>query len=344
MKPDIFLLAEADSKSSRYFDKKFDAAYDWSWFNNVKSIFGGSGSIDSLNAAIEYYYNPQFPKDARPFKFLENQDEQRFIEAFGLGASKLAASLLFSSPGIPMLYAGQEVGELTFRGIINWNDPNNLQQYYKKLVGIRNLNPALNSGDFTRVVNSDAGSVYSFLRTKVDNNVIALFNFGNDQVTTTIHVPLDKISFDSTETFYLNDVLNDQAFMVVGSQLANYEITIEGTKSRILVLSYTPITNVDDEEVIPQQYELSQNFPNPFNPSTTIRYSLPYNSRVKILVYNILGERVAFLLNGEVSAGFHEISFNARRYASGVYFYYIEAKSVDGKKDFTAVKKMILLK
>jgi cyclomaltodextrinase / maltogenic alpha-amylase / neopullulanase len=345
VKPDIFLLAEADSKFPRYFDKKFDAAYDWSWFNNVKSIFGGSGSIDSLNAAIEYYYNPQFPKDARPFKFLENQDEQRFIEAFGLGASKLAASLLFSSPGIPMLYAGQEVGELTFRGIINWNDPNNLRQYYKKLVGIRNLNPALNSGDFTRVVNSDTESVYSFLRTKADNNVIALFNFGNNQVTTTIHVPLDKISFDSTETFYLNDVLNNQAFMVVGSQLANYEITIEGMKSRILVLSYTPITNIDDEEeVIPLQYELSQNFPNPFNPSTTIRYSLPYNSIVKILVYNILGEQIAYLLNGEVSAGFHEVSFNANRYASGVYFYYIEAKSVDGKKDFTAVKKMILLK
>jgi glycosidase len=345
VKPDIFLLAEADSKFSRYFDKKFDAAYDWSWFNNVKSIFGGSGSIDSLNSTIEYYFSPQFPKDARPFEFLENHDEQRFIEAFGLGASKLAASLLFSSPGIPMIYAGQEVGELTNRGIINWNDPNNLRSYYKKLVGIRNSNPALHSGDFTRIVNSDAGNVYSFLRTKAGNDAIALFNFNNDQVTTTIHVPIDKISFDSTETFYLNDVLNTQVFQVVGSQLKNYEISIPGNKSRILILSYTPINIVEEEEIpVPQKYEISQNFPNPFNPSTTIRYSLPYNSTVKILVYNILGERVANLLSGEVGAGFHEISFNASRYASGVYFYTIEAQSLNGKQNFNAVKKMILLK
>jgi len=216
MKPDIFLLAEADARFSRYFDKKFDAAYDWNWYGNLKSIFSGSGSIDSLNAAVEYYYNPQFPQHARPFRFLENHDEQRFIEIYGLGATKLAAAILFSSPGVPMLYAGQEVGEFTFRGIINWNDPNNLRAYYKKLTSIRNNNPAIHSGDYTRVPNSEPQSVYSFLRTEENNNVITAFNFGSGQVIANLQVSIELLAFDSTETFYLNDVLNNKSYL--GSQ------------------------------------------------------------------------------------------------------------------------------
>ena len=345
IKPDVFLLAEADAEYTRYFDDKFDAAYDWKWFNNVKSIFGGSGSIDSLNTAIEYYYSSSFPKDARPFKFIENQDEQRFIEAFGLSASKLAAALLFSSPGIPMLYAGQEVGEHSFRGIINWNDPSNLRPYYKKLTKIRHENLALSVGDFARIPNSNSNLVYSYLRTFESNDVISIINFNTSQTNTTINVPIENISFDSTASFYLNDVLNNQSFSVVGSQLRNYAISIPAKTARILVLSSTPLVNVeDDEEMLPTEFSVSQNFPNPFNPSTRIRYSLPYSSTVKISVFNILGEKVMDLINGEISAGYHDIDFNASRLASGVYIYYIEAKSVTGNSNFVSAKKMILLK
>ncbi len=345
MKPDVFLLAEADAEFPRYFDQKFDAAYDWSWFNNVKSIFGGSGSIDSLNAAIEYYYSPSFPKDARPFKFTENQDEQRFIEAYGLSASKLASAILFSSPGIPMLYAGQEVGEHTFRGIINWNDPSNLRPYYKKLVKIRHQNLALSKGDFTRVTNTNPNLIYSHLRTFEANDVISIFNFATAQTNTTIHVPIEHISFDSTASFYLNDVLNNQSFSVIGTQLRNYSISIPANTARILVLSSTPLVDVDDEEgMLPTEYSVSQNFPNPFNPSTRIQYSLPYSSTVKISIFNILGEKVADLINGEMSAGYHDVDFNASRLASGVYIYYIEAKSTTGLANFTSAKKMILIK
>ena len=178
-----------------------------------------------------------------------------------------------------------------------------------------------------------------------ENNVISLFNFSNSQTTTNLHVPIELLAFDSTKTFYLNDVLNNQSFQVVGSQLRNYPITLAATTARILVLSYTPLTEVEIEELpLPINFSISQNYPNPFNPSTKINYSLPYASNVNIKIYNILGEKLIDLVNGEFAAGFHEVVFNANRYASGVYFYTMEATSLAGKGSFSAVKKMILLK
>jgi len=70
---------------------------------------------------------------------------------------------------------------------------------------------------------------------------------------------------------------------------------------------------------------LSQNHPNPFNPSTTIRYAQTHRSHVTLTVFNTLGQKVAELVNGEVEAGQHEVKFNGRALASGVYFYRLQA-------------------
>ena len=99
--------------------------------------------------------------------------------------------------------------------------------------------------------------------------------------------------------------------------------------------------------VAPEQFELSQNYPNPFNPSTTIKFAIPENANVKLRVYNLLGEEIATLFNGDMSAGYHSVDWNAsrngRQLSSGVYFYSIDATGTSGKK-FISTKKMILLK
>jgi len=88
----------------------------------------------------------------------------------------------------------------------------------------------------------------------------------------------------------------------------------------------------------PLNYELSQNYPNPFNPSTTIKFSIPEKGNVNLLVYNILGEEVAILLNEVKEAGVHTINFDAAELKSGIYFYRLQAA------DFVETKKMILMK
>ena len=88
----------------------------------------------------------------------------------------------------------------------------------------------------------------------------------------------------------------------------------------------------------PSEFELTQNYPNPFNPSTTIKFNLPERSKVKLLVFNTLGEKVAELLNGETEAGYHKINFNAANLPSGVYVYSLITSK------YSETKKMILLK
>ncbi len=95
---------------------------------------------------------------------------------------------------------------------------------------------------------------------------------------------------------------------------------------------------------VPKNFSLSQNYPNPFNPSTTIKYALPSESKVKLSVYNLLGQLVTTLVNNVEQTGFHEVVFNAANLASGVYFYTIDVKSTDGKKNFQSAKKLILMK
>jgi len=77
---------------------------------------------------------------------------------------------------------------------------------------------------------------------------------------------------------------------------------------------------------LPDRFALMQNYPNPFNPSTTIAFALPVQSRVSITIYNVVGQRVAELVNGEIDAGYHAVVWNAAA-ASGVYFCRMEAAS-----------------
>ena len=81
-----------------------------------------------------------------------------------------------------------------------------------------------------------------------------------------------------------------------------------------------------------------ENFPNPFNPTTLIRYDIPANSFVKLVVYDITGKEVTTLVNETMPAGKYEAVWNGQKFASGVYFYRITAG------DFKSIKSMVLLK
>jgi hypothetical protein len=88
----------------------------------------------------------------------------------------------------------------------------------------------------------------------------------------------------------------------------------------------------------PKEFKLEQNFPNPFNPTTTIQYQLPQNASVTLKIYDILGSEVATLVNEEQEAGYKEVQFSAANYASGMYVYRLKAG------EHISTKKMMLLK
>jgi len=102
-------------------------------------------------------------------------------------------------------------------------------------------------------------------------------------------------------------------------------------------------SDIGDEEIYPFKYELSQNYPNPFNPSTTINYELQATNSVTLAIYNVKGELIQNVINKKmVQEGKHSITFDGSRLSSGYYFYRISI-GINGK-DFTSIKKMIMVK
>jgi hypothetical protein len=104
---------------------------------------------------------------------------------------------------------------------------------------------------------------------------------------------------------------------------------------------------VESAPEVPLRFAMEQNFPNPFNPSTTIRYEVPVPSIVSLTVCNVLGQEITTLARGEVGPGAHEAVFDAKGLSSGVYFVRINARAMapEGKETgFTAVRKMLLTK
>ena len=102
--------------------------------------------------------------------------------------------------------------------------------------------------------------------------------------------------------------------------------------------TYKYSKTVETSTTKPVEFSLSQNYPNPFNPSTTISYSIPQDNFVSLKVYNVLGNEVATLVNGQITAGTHNVHFNASNLSSGVYYYTIRTGN------FSSTKKLMLLK
>ena len=98
------------------------------------------------------------------------------------------------------------------------------------------------------------------------------------------------------------------------------------------------ITNIDPLINTPLVYSLLQNFPNPFNPNTTIKFEIPRAEYTQLVIYDALGREVAKLVNKELTAGNYEVEWNAENYGSGIYFYQLKAGN------YIETKKMMLLK
>lgn len=118
---------------------------------------------------------------------------------------------------------------------------------------------------------------------------------------------------------------------------ATFVYTPGDSESAYITAENLPVS-IESNSSIPGKFNLSNNYPNPFNPTTKISFTLPSASDVKLTVYNVLGQQVAELVNQRMTAGTYTVNFDASNLASGMYLYRIEAGS------FTKNKKMMLIK
>jgi len=120
-----------------------------------------------------------------------------------------------------------------------------------------------------------------------------------------------------------------------------------GTSAYTAAVSFTTgvgIDAVNEQGAIPKEFALFQNYPNPFNPSTIISYDLPKSAYVRVVIYDILGQIVATLVDGAQPASHQTVQWNPSGLSSGVYFCRISAQSQDGSGNFTAMKKLLFMK
>jgi photosystem II stability/assembly factor-like uncharacterized protein len=137
---------------------------------------------------------------------------------------------------------------------------------------------------------------------------------------------------------YQNSPTNNALFKVNFVNNNNgWAVGLNGTILKYGDSTFTSISNEDIDQ-ISNRFILSQNYPNPFNPSTTIAFSLPNAAEVTIDVFSMLGEKIVTLLSKPMSAGLHEVEFNANGLPSGTYLYKIQARN------YQEVKKIILLR
>ena len=164
-----------------------------------------------------------------------------------------------------------------------------------------------------------------------DTNVFVLTNWGGISLSTDNGANWTLINEGIIDSLILSIAVND-SFIFAGSGL-------EGGVWRRPLSQIITVTSVEDASgSLSSNFNLAQNYPNPFNPETVIRYSIPKAEKVSIVVYNLLGEKVARLIDERIQAGVHTVSWDASNMASGIYFYRLQAG------DFVQTRKMVLLK
>ena len=241
----------------------------------------------------------------------------------------------------------------TTDGGADWNTQSTPSGAFRPLKGISVVGSnVFAAGDTVVVVSTNGGANWTRKRTNL-NGTIYPYQLLNGIAMATKHTgwavgaagliyntndggttwTLEPSPYPTQDILGISFVENTACFVGLGGTIAR---------------NTTPfVTAVNEPSAgsIPQQFKLMQSFPNPFNPTATIRYELPTASRVSLTVYNVLGQVVATLVNGVEEAGTKSVQWNALGFASGVYFYKLDVTGVNTpSKTFTQVNKMVLVK
>jgi murein DD-endopeptidase MepM/ murein hydrolase activator NlpD len=159
------------------------------------------------------------------------------------------------------------------------------------------------------------------------------------------------LTYNFADPYVGSDEVYNENYAIGDVMPGTYTLTaLNGTYQRIVtvgagqVVSADPPSSVDENPLIANYFILHQNFPNPFNPSTVIRYEIPQAGYVQLKIYDLLGSEVVTLVNEERSEGIYDEIFLADGLPSGVYVYSLRVQTTEEKNVFTENKKMMLVR
>jgi cyclomaltodextrinase / maltogenic alpha-amylase / neopullulanase len=239
--PDLLLLAEASARDPYYDIVGFDAAYDWTdrlgewaWREAFEE---GAPTAARLRTALiasrpVEAEAPTPRSDALVFRFLNNNDTgERFVTRYGIARTRLAATMLLTLPGLPLLYTGDEVGAefapYDEGPVLSWSDTHGLRQHYALLLDLRRKHAALRSERLVMLESSHPDRVLAYMRPgeQRKDDIIVLLNYSPGAV----HVALAGSAFKDTTSFA--DLVSRDAIPVASAALA---IDVPGWGARVL--------------------------------------------------------------------------------------------------------------
>ncbi|MBD3383606.1 T9SS type A sorting domain-containing protein, partial [candidate division KSB1 bacterium] len=367
LKPELFLLAEDKAVWPPVFEERFDAAYDWTVGEQWVSHW--SWQTDYQPNANPTIFNYRFEKargrrlrdaltnngrgyhpDAKIFRFMENNDTERFLPYHGLERTKMVAAFMFALPGIPLIFNGQTIGHPThpydteflfFNGFtIQSRDADGLFPFYQHLTRLRTGFPALYS-DYFEILDCDPSDyILLFHRKHEDQNIITIMNMVAQKKEVRFSLQ-EQMEVEPGETLYLSDLISDKVIAVAEEQLDSVIVDMPGYTTMILLAGDQPVSvrlPQPDLAAVDHFILLQQNYPNPFNQSTVIPFTLARPQRVRIFVYDLLGRQVDVLCDQGFDAGEHNLRFDAADYPSGLYFYQLHAGDQRQIRKMTVVR------
>ena len=371
IKPEIFLLGEDKATWPSSFEGRFDAAYDWfpeegwvshwSWQTDYserdnRTIFNYSVESQRSHLLREALTNQGrgWHPDAKVFRFMENNDLPRFLPFHGLERTKMAAALLFTLPGIPMIYNGQEIGferhpyetSQIFNSseLIAQQDELGLYEFYRDLVHTRSAFPALYSDAFEEIAVTPpelSGRTFAFRRWSGDENVVIAVNMGETAERMRLALPTAEMDLQEGQIYYVTDLLTGDYWSMTAMQLRFPVISVPGFTTRVLAISDEVIhvpSAVNPNSEIPEAISLDQNYPNPFNPATTISFSIPNATRISLSIFDVLGRQVRLVLDDVMPQGRHSVVVDGSGIPSGTYFYRLSSEQGSLIRQMTLIR------
>jgi len=191
--PDFVLLDETVPYVADFHELAFDIHFDTTLYFTLRQIGRGHAPASDVLEAIRQRATTGFPDHAGFMLYVENHDETRYVEECGRDAVEAAAAAQFTLPGVPMIYAGQEIGERNRRGHIYWEHArDDLREYYRRLARTRNETPALGyHGEYEPVAVEGGGDRTVAFAREAEARYVVVLHFGAGE--TTVSVPGESV-------------------------------------------------------------------------------------------------------------------------------------------------------
>lgn len=357
--PKSFLVGEAWTQSSivrnYVINNRLDYAFEFdlagAMLNAVNTRSAG-GLASHLNT-ITSLYGP-----GKWGSFLTNHDQDRVFDVLGGDVNKLktASRLLLTVPGVPYLYYGEEIGssgtkpDPNIRRQIDWNvvdaqraNSTSLWSTYRDMISIRHKDSFYREGDYTAHA---SGALLSQIYVDADltSSGIVMTNLGTSPISVSQAgtAAWNRINLALTSaTMAVERVSGDTLRTTLSQAIANSSIAPGET--RVWSVSYATGTSIEkDDSQRGEGLELHPAYPNPFNPSTVIGFRIGAIQespvQVTLSVYDILGRKIAVLVDGPTSAGSHSVTFDAAGLASGIYLVRLEAGGMVKARSVSLIK------